>query len=324
MADPNTVNIALAIPSRGSDVGTWDTPVNSDFNAIDGYLGGVQTISVSNAPVTLTAPTGTITPSAGPTQAQNAVLRATGTLTADVQVTLPLPGYYIIENLTTGNFILQLKGAAAGEVIAIDQGESLHAYNDGANVRFCNFGRIGHTELWGGLTGMPRWVTSCTKPPFLLCDGSIYNFSTYPYLGARLGGAFGGNGITTFGVPDLSGRLGLPYDKTNSRITVGGCGINGQLIGAAGGLQNETLLTANLPPYTPSGAVATTLNAANGQGVIPAAGGPVNIGGSGSGGTLNPLSANSSFTGTPQGGSSAPVITMPPSQVVGIAVIRAA
>ena len=56
MADPQTGNIGLAIPLRGSDVGTWDIPVNGDFTAIDGMLGGVATVGLSNAPVTLTSP----------------------------------------------------------------------------------------------------------------------------------------------------------------------------------------------------------------------------------------------------------------------------
>jgi len=93
-AGSQTTNILLSIPTRGSDSGTWD--VNGDFLSIDGYLGDVQPISVSNTPITLTAPVGPPAPTGGPTQAQNAVLSLTETLTADVQVTLPLPGAYII------------------------------------------------------------------------------------------------------------------------------------------------------------------------------------------------------------------------------------
>lgn len=335
MADPTTVNVALAIPTRGSDVGTWDTPVNSDFNAIDGYFGGVQTISTSNAPITLTSPSGAITPSGGPTQSQNAVLRFTGTLTTAVQITLPLPGYYVIENLTTGAFVLSFRSIGAGEVIGVDQGEVQHIYNDGTNVRFVNLGRVGHIEIWAGLTAMPAWVLACTKPPFLLNDGSIYNFSIYPYLGARLLSAFGGNGTTTFGVPDHRGRVALPYDGTGSRITTAGSGLAGQILGASLDLQAETLTSAQIPVITSTATQSISVNAPSAGNFVTAAsiigasapgGGQVFTAGAASGGLIatNGTATGSNFisVNSNTGGGSHPNVQ--PSQVTGISVIRAA
>jgi microcystin-dependent protein len=42
--------------------------------------------------------------------------------------------------------------------------------------------------------------------PWLICDGSNKNPLTYPSLFNAIGTAFGGDGITTFAVPDLRGR----------------------------------------------------------------------------------------------------------------------
>lgn len=328
MADPTTVNVGLAIPTRGSNVGTWDTPVNNDFTALDGLFGGVQTISVSNSNVVLTVPPGfTATPNGGPTQSQNAVLRFSGALSAGVQITLPIPGFYIVENLTTGNFVLSFRAIGSGAVVGVDQGETLHLYNDGTNVKFVNLGRIGHFEMWMGLSAMPAWVTACTNAPYLLCDGTVYNTSAFPYLGARLGSSFGGNGSTTFGVPDLRGRFPLPYDGTGTRITVANSGINGQTLGAAGGVTEFTLGTSNLPPYTPSVSQQPTFSfqwAANphGAGGTPAVD---NIQASGivTGTTISPI-RTADVQMAAQGGTSSPVITLPLTQVSGIAVIRAA
>lgn len=247
MVDLTTTNILLSVPLRGSDAGTWDLPVNGNSSALDGYFGGVQPVSLTNIPVTLTAPTGSPTPAPGPTQAQNAVLRFTGALSANVVVTLPLPGYYIVENLTTGNFTVTFRGVTATQVIAVEQGACQHIYNDGANVRFVNMARVGGIEIWAGYSAIPAWVSACTVPPYLLCDGSIYSFTTYPYLGARFGSAFGGNGTTTFGVPDLRGRVALPYDGTGTRITTAGSGLDGQTIGASLDQQTITIARANLP-----------------------------------------------------------------------------
>jgi hypothetical protein len=42
-------------------------------------------------------------------------------------------------------------------------------------------------------------------PPegFLYCDGTVYNHTTYPDLGRKLGAQYGGGGVTTFAVPKI-------------------------------------------------------------------------------------------------------------------------
>lgn len=327
MSEPTTVNVALIVPNTGDLVGTWGSnAINPDLSAVDGFFGGVQTISASNANIVLTAPSGSITPSGGPTQAQNCALRFTGTLTGNVQVTLPLPGYMIIENLTTGNFVLTFAAASAGNVIGVDQGETQHIYNDGTNVRFINLGRVGHIEMWAGLSAMPAWVTSCTVPPFLLCDGTVYNFSAYPYLGARLLGAFGGNGITTFGVPDLRGRGALPYDGTGTRITTAVSGINGQTIGAAGGnqaMQSHTHVASGNTSGE-SAAHFHTVNAPVFSSVQNGGGGSAATGTTVTNTSFQSNDHTHAFSVTTTGAGAGASQNVQPSQVTGIAVIRAA
>lgn len=325
MADPTTVNIALIVPNTGADVDTWGAvAINPDMVAMDGFIGGVQTIGVTNAPVTLTAPAGAITPGPGPTQSQNRVLRFTGAMTANVQVTLPLPGAYLIDNRTTGNFVLSFQGVTATEVIAVDQGNIVEIYNDGANVRFVNLGKVGALELWGGISAIPAWVAACTVRPYLLCDGTVYNISAFPSLGGKFGATFGGNGATTFGVQDLQGRVPLAYDGTGVRITVAGCGINGQMIGASQDKQNNTIVTLNLPAYTPAGGVAiggsqqfTVLDFLPGSST-----GGSNVAVNQKVITVQGSSFTGTFTGTPQGGTSTPLNNVQPSQVAGIWVVK--
>lgn len=281
----------------------------------------MQTIALSSSPVTLSVPAGfTATPTGGPTQAQNAVLRFTGTLTTNVTVTLPMPGFYIIENLTTGNFLVTLRAVTATQIICVDQGMIQHVYNDGVNVRFVNFGETGKMELWGGRIAMPPWVTNCTVPPYLLCDGTVYNFSTYPYLGIRLGSQFGGNGVTTFGVPDLQGRVPLAYDGTGARITSAGSNLNGQVMGAAGGNQiPATHSHANSlsdPGHFHTTPVPTAL-VAYGSGPLSANAGNLTLPSNSDTKTTGISITNASaFTGASG--------NIQPSQIAGIWVIRAA
>lgn len=229
-------------------MGTWDVPLNGDFNIADGYLGGVQTISVTNAPITLTSPAGfTPTPSAGPTQAQNAVLKLTGTPSAAVTITLPLPGYYIIDTVgllpTTP---VTLRAVGSGEVIGMAFGNVRQVYNDGTNVRHCNLQEVG-TYLDYATTAVPGWITVCTKPPFLLCDGSTFSGGTYPQLAALLGG-------TT--LPDFRGRNAYFLNGGTSRLTSAGAGIDGGTLFASGGANGVTLSISQLPAHTH----ANTLN----------------------------------------------------------------
>jgi microcystin-dependent protein len=312
-----TVNTGLFTPGTGDLVGLWGSnALNPNFVSIDGLFGGATTISASNAPIVLTSPSGfTPTPSPGPTQAQNAILRFTGTLTANVQVTLPIPGYYIINNQTTGAFVLSFRAIGSGQVIAVDQQDDVHIYNNGTNVRFVNLGRIGATEMWAGLTALPAWVTACTQQPYLLCDGTVYNFTAYPALAQRLLGKFGGNGISTFAVPDSQGRIQLPYDGTGTRITTAVSNINGQTIGAAGGDQNSQSHTHAFAGNSSGQAFAVSGNLA-----------PVNFGSSGFGGNwINSL--NLGGVSTPSGTNSTfgagASQNVQPSQVTGIMVIRA-
>lgn len=253
MTDPQTPTKQLSIPTRGSDVGTWDTPVNGDFSAIDGLFGGVQTISLSSSNVTLTSPAGSVTPGAGPTQVQNAVLRFTGNLSTNLVVTIPQPGFFIVDNQTTNFGVILSTGAGGGKVIGLPPGEVFDVFNDGTDMAFRNFGRVGQLTFLGGVTQAPFWIALSTVPPYLLCDGGVYSTSQFPALALRMGSSFGGNGSTSFGVPDLRGRVPLAYDGTGSRITVAGCGINGQTMGSSADNQSNTISQANLPSVTFSG-----------------------------------------------------------------------
>ena len=75
-----------------------------------------------------------------------------------------------------------------------------------------------------------------------ICEGQITAISSNAALYALLGDTFGGNGITTFGMPDLRGRsiVGVGY----------GPGLDGVLWGEKGGYQTTTLLPTNLPAHS--------------------------------------------------------------------------
>jgi microcystin-dependent protein len=127
-----------------------------------------------------------------------------------------------------------------------------------------------------------------------------------PVLLARWGSRFGGNGTTTMGVPDL--RDTVPVGKS----TMGGVAsralqtLGNTVLGTLIGLANVVLVTANLPPYTPSGSIGTTGTVAGtGSGGFSFTSGTAVPSGTAS---INPV-----FTGNAQGGTSTAVNNVQPS-----------
>jgi microcystin-dependent protein len=74
-----------------------------------------------------------------------------------------------------------------------------------------------------------------------LCDGSVLQNSQYQALAALLGNLYGGDGKTTFGLPDLRGRTGMHFGVDKNGIVY--------QQGSQGGAETVTLTTAQIPPH---------------------------------------------------------------------------
>lgn len=137
-----------------------------------------------------------------------------------------------------------------------------------------------------------------------------------------------GNGSTTFGIGDMRGRVPAGWDSMGgssaNRLTNADDGLNGDTMGATGGGETQSLVTANCPAYTPAGtnsggAVAfgystngnfSATGASTGVTAInnnPGTGVPV---------TGVALSVNQTFAGTPQGGTAQAFGVVQPTIVV--------
>ncbi|GJM36513.1 MAG: microcystin dependent protein [Saprospiraceae bacterium] len=89
-------------------------------------------------------------------------------------------------------------------------------------------------------------------PPrgWAFCDGALLSISQWSALFSLLGTTFGGDGRTTFGLPDLRGR---------SIVHVGsGPGLSHISWGEKSGRESVTLITANMPSH--QHAVTATTN----------------------------------------------------------------
>lgn len=90
---------------------------------------------------------------------------------------------------------------------------------------------------------------------YLLCYGQAISRSTYATLFGVISTTYGiGDGLTTFNVPDLRGRLVAGQDdmggSSANRLTGLTDGVDGDVLGAVGGLESTTLTTAQIPAHT--------------------------------------------------------------------------
>jgi microcystin-dependent protein len=86
----------------------------------------------------------------------------------------------------------------------------------------------------------------------MLCQGQILSIAQNTALFSLLGTTYGGNGQTTFGLPDLRGRVPVGTGQ--------GPGLPNMIQGEMGGQDNVTLTSQNMPIHTH--AVTVTINAA--------------------------------------------------------------
>ena len=73
------------------------------------------------------------------------------------------------------------------------------------------------------------------------CDGQLLSIAQNTALFSLLGTFYGGDGRTTFGLPDLRGRVSLHHG--------GGAGLSNRPIGQRSGVENVVLSTSNLPSH---------------------------------------------------------------------------
>lgn len=101
---------------------------------------------------------------------------------------------------------------------------------------------VGEIRMFAGNFAPRGWA---------FCDGQLISVSQNDALFSLLGTIYGGDGRTTFGLPDLRGRL--PLHRGN------GPGLSERRIGSKGGTEKVTLTVNQLPSHrhSPKGSSAT-------------------------------------------------------------------
>lgn len=98
---------------------------------------------------------------------------------------------------------------------------------------------------------------------WLACDGSLYPIAEYDTLYVLLGTTYGGDGQTTFAVPDLRGRAPVHQGT--------GPGLSTYPLGARFGVETVTLTAQQMPAHTHTGPASSRVATSTSPvGAVPA------------------------------------------------------
>jgi microcystin-dependent protein len=271
-------NLDLNIQTTGSNNGTWGIVLNADLTIIDNRFGSPVTVDCSGSSDIVVSTS----------QAQNIAQLLTGTLTGNINYKMPVAGgFYIVNNATTGAFTVKVIVTGGTTGVTIPQGSSclvfcnanattvsaVLSYLPSLTVDAVSTAALtvtGTTSFPVGsinsaaIASLPSnpipvgtvmdFAGSSTPGGFLLCFGQTVLVATYPALAAVLGTTYGGDGVTTFGIPDCRGRIGAGLDNMGgtpaNRLTGSTYGVDGSTLGAVGGEQNHTIVTTEMAAHT--------------------------------------------------------------------------
>lgn len=102
---------------------------------------------------------------------------------------------------------------------------------------------VGEIRMFAGNFAPTGWAT---------CDGQLLPIAQNTALFSILGTTYGGDGVTTFALPDFRGRFPMHFGT--------GIGRTARTLGEAGGAEQVTLTAAQMPAHTHTITVTTAVD----------------------------------------------------------------
>lgn len=251
MADTTTPKLGMTLPETGASSDTWGAKLNADLTIVDGLFdtgpvlkltkGGTGAATAADARTNLGL--GTIA-----TQSASSVAVTGGTITGatvsgipDITIADGGTGASTAADARTnlGLGALAVKSTVATADIA---DASVTAEKLDSTISLTPPGAI---LPYAGAAAPTNW---------LLCYGQALSRTTYAALFAVLGTTYGvGDGSTTFNIPDIRGRVIAGQDDMGgtsaNRLTGLTDGVDGDVLGGAGGLESQTLTESQMPAH---------------------------------------------------------------------------
>jgi len=132
-------DLKLSLIATGTEAGVWGQITNTNLVVIQQAIAGYQSLAVNaTTGLTLAFTDGAVS------TGKNAVINLTGTLSGNVNVTVPdsIEKTYLVNNqVTMGTFTLTFK-TTSGTGIKLAQGNRYVLYADGTNVNIINMEQV--------------------------------------------------------------------------------------------------------------------------------------------------------------------------------------
>lgn len=192
MSSTFTTSKSLQKQGSGDNSGTWDAPLNANFDIIEKALCGETGKTLGSSTVALTQ-----------AEVQAGLISFAGTLTANVLVTFPdgIRGQWIVANFTSGAFTVSIRYAAGGTPLVMQQGRSQYVFGNGTGIGFANNLLVDDTtkmpKTGGTFTGAVNGTSFYASADLAATNGLYSSYNGSNYRNVRFGDS-------TWGVIDRS------------------------------------------------------------------------------------------------------------------------
>ncbi len=282
MASSFSTDLKLELMVTGENSGTWGDKTNSNLNLVQQAVAGFESIAITSTNTTLVMTDATIS------NARNAVIEFTGTITANATVFVAsgIEKTYTIKNSTTGAFTLALNQVGGSSVIWGTTDKKIkQVYLDGTNANTIDLSTLGgsvntSTALAGGIVTSTQ-IASFAVTSTGLDTSAVTSFKIASF--AVTSGALDTASVTS--VKIASAAVG-PTQLQNTSVTAGSftaasitVDAQGRITAASSGSAGAGMGIPTLYSVGPTSGTYTATPTSNRLGVYMYAGG----GGSGTG-----------------------------------------
>jgi hypothetical protein len=177
MASSYSTDLKIELMVTGENAGTWGDKTNANLNVIQQAIAGFKSVSIAGGAQTTNLLIQNSPDIAG-SDARNAVIKLTGTISGNQIVTVPtgIEKTYIVQNGTTGAFTVEFiqAGGTGTTFSATDKGIKI-LFADGTNINTVDLTTLSGTIATAQIANLA--ITSAKLASFAVTEARLASFA---------------------------------------------------------------------------------------------------------------------------------------------------
>ena len=177
MASSYSTDLKIELMVTGENAGTWGDKTNDNLDVIEQAIAGFKQVSIAGGAQTTNLLINN-SPDIATSDARNAVIKLSGTITGNQIVTVPtgITKTYIVQNGTTGAFTVQFiqAGGTGTTFSATDKGIKI-LFADGTNINAVDLSTLSGTIATAQIADLA--VTSAKLASFAVTSARLASFA---------------------------------------------------------------------------------------------------------------------------------------------------